>query len=386
MIHSFQKTFKNFSSQTIYLSVPLHTTSIMYNCSRRSTSLFTKQNRLARRIKKWKNVWSIGNTYPKGELGYITAFSGNIASSNYHPFFVPPIYDILNPNGYFKEEEGKISAINNQIQLISNSPHSLKVYTQKLNEIEKKAQSDIENYKLFIKESQIKRTELRTSGQLTETEIQTLIKESQYQKAELKRKKNAWKKQIEDLQHLFQPYIDQLNALKEERKKRSMILQQWIFQQFQIHNANKQIKNLWEIFQEYSRQTPPAGAGECAAPKLLQHAYRKGLQPIAMAEFWWGQSPKSEIRHHGEFYPACKHKCEPILNFMLQGLDVEPNPLLHPHINDNQLEIIYEDNYLIVVNKPAGMLSVPGKNGLPSVQSIIKKNILKSQVLCLSTE
>lgn len=313
----------------------------------------------------------------KGELGYITAFSGNIASSNYHPFFVPPIYDILNPNGYFKEEEGKISAINNQIQLISNSPHSLKVYTQKLNEIEKKAQSDIENYKLFIKESQIKRTELRTSGQLTETEIQTLIKESQYQKAELKRKKNAWKKQIEDLQHLFQPYIDQLNALKEERKKRSMILQQWIFQQFQIHNANKQIKNLWEIFQEYSRQTPPAGAGECAAPKLLQHAYRKGLQPIAMAEFWWGQSPKSEIRHHGEFYPACKHKCEPILNFMLQGLDVEPNPLLHPHINDNQLEIIYEDNYLIVVNKPAGMLSVPGKNGLPSVQSIIKEKYPK---------
>ena len=121
-------------------------------------------------------------------------------------------------------------------------------------------------------------------------------------------------------------------------------------------------------------KTPPAGAGECAAPKLLQQAYLHGWKPIAMAEFWWGNSPKAEIRHHGYYYPACKGKCEPILQHMLQGLEVEENPMLQlPEQGYGKLKIVYEDEWLLVVNKPSGMLSVPGKGEKESVYSLARQ-------------
>jgi len=129
------------------------------------------------------------------------------------------------------------------------------------------------------------------------------------------------------------------------------------------------------FFAQTIQKFPPAGAGECAAPKLLQYAYKHQLKPIAMAEFWWGDSPKAEIRHHGYYYPACKGKCGPILGHMLQGLEVEENPLLKKHYHEMPLEIVYEDNYLVVINKPAGMLSVPGKGEIDSVYQHIKNTL-----------
>ena len=92
-----------------------------------------------------------------------------------------------------------------------------------------------------------------------------------------------------------------------------------------------------------------------------------------MAEFWWGDSPKNEIRRHGCYYPACKGKCEPILKHMLQGLSVEENPLLRELQQEKDLEIVYEDDALVVVNKPAGMLSVPGKLDVDSVYQRMKR-------------
>ena len=167
--------------------------------------------------------------------------------------------------------------------------------------------------------------------------------------------------------------VNTIESLKEERKQRSIALQQWIFRQFRLLNARGEEQDIYQIFEETAHRNPPAGTGECAAPKLLQHAYSNGLKPIAMAEFWWGESPKGEIRRHGYYYPACRHKCEPILNFMLQGLDVEPNPLLTSITDATQLETVYEDEYLLAVNKPAGMLSVPGKTGQASVLSILQE-------------
>ena len=167
--------------------------------------------------------------------------------------------------------------------------------------------------------------------------------------------------------------VNTIESLKEERKQRSIALQQWIFRQFRLLNARGEEQDIYQIFEETAHRNPPAGTGECAAPKLLQHAYSNGLKPIAMAEFWWGESPKGEIRRHGYYYPACRHKCEPILNFMLQGLDVDPNPLLTSITDATQLETVYEDEYLLVVNKPAGMLSVPGKTGQASVLSILQE-------------
>ena len=194
-----------------------------------------------------------------------------------------------------------------------------------------------------------------------------MIRESQHQKAEFKRLEKYWKDRITALQKETDDYTAKIEALKNERKIRSAALQQKLFEQFKMLNANGEIKDLCAIFNQTVQKTPPAGAGECAAPKLLQYAYLHQLKPIAMAEFWWGNSPKAEIRHHGYYYPACKGKCEPILKHMLQGLDVEPNPLSNDLHKKTTLEVLFEDEQLLVVNKPAGMLSVPGKGEINSV-------------------
>ena len=310
---------------------------------------------------------------PQGAIGYLAAFSGNLAGSNHHTFFVPPVYDLLNPDGYFKEEEEQISLINRELKDIEASAYSSQAYQQKMVDLHQEEQEAIDKQKQLMKEAQQRRNELRASGTLTEEQLAALIKESQTEKTRLKRIKNAWKDYIDYQKKQFNPWLDRIKELREERKQRSAALQQWIFEQFRMLNAHGEEKNLYDIFDELLEQLPPAGAGECAAPKLLQYAYQHQLEPIAMAEFWWGDSPKGEIRRHGQYYPACKHKCEPILGFMLQGLNVEPNPLLTTNTDASQLETIYEDEYLMVVNKPAGMLSVPGKNGQASVQSMIRK-------------
>lgn len=310
---------------------------------------------------------------PQGEIGYLAAFSGNLAGSNHHSFFVPPVYDLLNPDGYFKEEEEQISLINRELKEIEASAYSSKAYQQKMVALHQEEKEAIDKQKQLMKEAQQRRNELRATDTLTEEELAALIKESQTEKTRLKRIKNAWKDYIDYQKKQFNPWLDRIHELKEERKQRSAALQQWIFEQFRLLNARGEEKNTYDIFYELFEQLPPAGTGECAAPKLLQYAYQNGLEPIAMAEFWWGDSPKGEIRRHGQYYPSCKHKCEPILGFMLQGLDVEPNPLLFTNTDASQLETIYEDEYLLVINKPAGMLSVPGKNGQESVQSLMRK-------------
>lgn len=334
---------------------------------------------------EWQEELQLGKMFgvlvvrtPQGEIGYLAAFSGNLAGSNHHSFFVPPVYDLLNPDGYFKEEEEQISLINQELKEIESSAYSSRAYQQKMVDLHQEEQAAIDKQKQLMKEAQQRRNELRESGTLTEEELAALIKESQTEKTRLKRIKNAWKDYIDYQKKQFNPWLDRIKGLREERKQRSASLQQWIFEQFRLLNALGEEKNIYDIFYEWFEQLPPAGTGECAAPKLLQYAYQNGLEPIAMAEFWWGNSPKGEIRRHGQYYPACKHKCQPILEFMLQGLNVEPNPLLITNTDANQLETIYEDDFLVVVNKPAGMLSVPGKNGQESVQSLMRKRYPKA--------
>ena len=151
-------------------------------------------------------------------------------------------------------------------------------------------------------------------------------------------------------------------------KKMSQDLQLWLFHQYRMLNAKGEEKDLVDIWQDYHSSPrirrkiplPPGGTGDCCAPKLLQYAYQHHLKPVCMAEFWWGPSPKTEIRHHGQFYPACSGKCKPVLTWMLQGLDVDPNPeeVGFPHLVP---EVVYEDDAIAVINKPAGLLSIPGR-------------------------
>ena len=307
----------------------------------------------------------------EGGIGYLAAFSGNLAGKNLHTYFVPPVYDLLQPQGFFKIEEEHISAINVRIKKTQNDPH----YIDLLRQIEKEtmqSQQELTEAKEFFKSAKKNREIRRKTGIPDAKELAAMIRESQFQKAELKRMEKMWKEKIASLQAEADTFITKIETMKIERKKRSATLQRKLFEQFQILNARGETKDLCRIFAQTIQKFPPAGAGECAAPKLLQYAYKHQLKPIAMAEFWWGDSPKAEIRHHGYYYPACKGKCEPILKHMLQGLEVEENPLLKKHYHEIPLEIVYEDNYLVVVNKPAGMLSVPGKGEIDSVYQHIK--------------
>lgn len=217
-----------------------------------------------------------------GHNEFIFAFSGLVGGKSKIDGFVPPIYDLTDPNGYFKRKEAEISSLNNQIN--------------------------------------------------SATDDEDIIK------------------------------------LKELRKRMSNELQEWIFDQYIVLNANGERKSIKQVFADRGL-IPPGGTGDCAAPKLLNYAYLNGLKPIAMGEFWYGLSPLKEIRRHGSFYPSCTGKCGPLLSYMMEGLDVEPNPLdedkewLNMDGKATEPRIIYEDDDIIVVDKPSGMLSVPGRTG-----------------------
>lgn len=297
----------------------------------------------------------------ENQIGYLAAFSGNLAGKNLHPYFVPPVYDLLQPEGFFKIEEEQISAINIRIRELENSSSYLgskekwKIETEQAKAVLNQAKAEL---KIAKEAREIRR---QSSPELSEEEQASLIRESQYQKAEYKRLEKEWKKQLEELETEVRHFDIEIERLKTERKERSAALQRKLFEQFRMLNAQGEVKDLYTIFEQTVQKVPPAGAGECALPKLLQYAYLHQLKPLAMAEFWWGDSPKNEIRHHGYYYPSCKGKCEPILQHMLQGLEVDENPLLNPVHEEEELEIVFEDEWLLVVNKPAGMLSVPGK-------------------------
>lgn len=307
----------------------------------------------------------------EGEIGYLAAFSGILAGKNIHPYFVPPIYDLLQPDGFFKKEEEHISAINHRIRELEEDT-SYQKCRQALEEETARCSRLLSQAKARLKAAKELRDCRRQTEQLSESEQAAMIRESQFQKAELKRLERSLKEHLSSLQKETDTYVSQIEALKNERKSRSATLQQQLFEQFRLLNARGEVKNLCSIFAHTVHKIPPAGAGECAAPKLLQYAYFHHYRPVAMAEFWWGDSPKAEIRHHGHYYPACKGKCEPILGHMLQGLEVEENPLLEDNHRTTVLDIIYEDDYLLIVNKPAGMLSVPGKETADSVYSRIR--------------
>lgn len=307
----------------------------------------------------------------EGEIGYLAAFSGILAGKNIHSYFVPPIYDLLQPDGFFKKEEEHISAINHRIRELEEDT-SYQKCRQALEEETARCSQLLSQAKARLKAAKELRDRRRQTEQLSESEQAAMIRESQFQKAELKRLERSLKEHLSSLQKETDTYVSQIEALKNERKSRSATLQQQLFEQFRLLNARGEVKDLCSIFAHTVHKIPPAGAGECAAPKLLQYAYFHHYRPVAMAEFWWGDSPKAEIRHHGHYYPACKGKCEPILGHMLQGLEVEENPLLEDNHRTTVLDIIYEDDYLLIVNKPAGMLSVPGKETADSVYSRIR--------------
>lgn len=296
-----------------------------------------------------------------GELGFVAAFSGNLAGSNCHEYFVPPIYDMLRPGDFFRCGEAEISSINAEVAAIEQSAK----YLSAKQDLEI-ATTDAERILSELKAALAERKRLRDVRRAQGESADVLILESQRDNADLQRAKREVKERVAKCSERYNLFVAQVAELKSERQRSSSALQMQLFEQFRILNGRGEIKTLVELFAPTPQLIPPAGAGECAAPKLLQYAYLNGYTPIAMAEFWQGASPRGEVRHHNAFYPACNGKCKPILLHMLEGLTVEDNPLCN--IAPPEPRVLWEDEFLVAIDKPCGMLSVRGKSGVRSVE------------------
>lgn len=337
-----------------------------------------------------------------GEIGYLQAYSGQIADEGED--FVPAVFDYLQPDGYFKTHEAEITQLNQKIAQLKAST-AYQQAQENLKKIQQEAEKAIDEARRVMQGAKFLRDKRRKEAFISEAERNEMTRQSQFLKAELQRKKKTYTEQITAAQIIVNNYQEQITAWKRGRKMKSDRLQRWLFSQFSLLNAYEERKNLLDIFRDYYLQNspartkaansanetateraaqaclapsllPPSGAGECCEPKLLQYAFLHGYKPISMAMFWWGPSPKTEIRQHGNYYPACNGKCKPILEWMLEGIDVDDK---NCDKTDNKtelalserLQILYEDDYLTVVVKPSGLLSVPGKGYQASIYSIL---------------
>lgn len=334
--------------------------------------------------------------------GYLAAYSGQIGGRSDWEDFVPAVFDYLQPDGYFKTNEAEISRINQSISHLEKDERMKEARTL-IRQLQEERKRTIAAYQEKMKEAKAKRDNRREAGNLSEAEEAEMIRESQFMKAELRRLKKSLSEKTA-LETEFEDYQENILRLKQLRKQLSDALQQWLFSQFRMLNQEGESKDLLEIFRDEAlkeypqaaiatsriaalKMVPPAGSGECCEPKLLQYAYQHGYKPLQMAMFWWGESPKEEIRHHLQYYPACNGKCKPILHWMLppsvfespasaeNGIGGQKGPFpKQVEMLYEQVETLYEDCELTVIHKPAGLLSVPGKDAAqPSVYALMRR-------------
>ncbi|MCP4520653.1 MAG: RluA family pseudouridine synthase [Cytophagales bacterium] len=312
------------------------------------------------------------------KLHFLTAFSGKIGDDSIKDGFVPPIYNRLALDGFFKEGEEELNELNRRLSDLEKNDEFL-VLKQRFLDEKKKSEELLSSKRKEIKQKKKERKTKRNELKQVLEEKAYLLFEEELKKQSMDLQfsyKRLVKEVNEKLTSLEEPYLlyeGEIEKLREKRKLKSSLLQQKLFDQYQFLNSNGDKRGLCSIFEETALKVPPAGAGDCAAPKLFQYAYQENLKPIALAEFWWGTSPAMEVRIHSNYYPACRGKCEPILGHMLEGLEVAENPIFQKLNHRTEILTIYEDEHLAVINKPPELLSIPGKDIFDSVQVRMKK-------------
>lgn len=285
------------------------------------------------------------------------AYSGQILGRSDWQGYVPAIFDYLQPDGYFKQHEAQISNLNRKVYEVEHSEaHVMALHD--LEEAKAQAEKEVTAYKSYIKEHKATRT----------------VQEAQYQNAELRRIKQRCALKMAEAESKVKDVETVIRSMKQERKQRSDALQRWLFTQHRLTMPTGETHSLLQIFTDYARLTgskqtlPPSGTGECCAPKLLNYANAHGMKPLAMAEFWYGASSKGEIRHHGSFYEPCQAKCVPILGSLLPP----EMKSLRKVEEAGTLTILYEDDYLMAIAKPHGLLSVPGRTEQPDAETLLR--------------
>ena len=311
--------------------------------------------------------------------GFLAAFSGTVKGPDGSVTasvdgFVPPIIDLTDEQGYFKINEATITRLNKELKILSSSPAYNAMKTELIN-AQATRDAEIEALQDQIRLAKIQRDKIRNES-TDPSKLDGLIRESQFQKAELKRCKDRWKEHIREIENQISEFEATIRDLKARRAEQSDALQKWIFENAIVHNGAGESLSIWEIF-SCGGLTPPGGTGDCAAPKLLNYAFAHGLEPLAMGEFWYGASPDTAVRTHGHFYPSCTSKCGPLLGYMMKGLrhPIRSGATERSGMTDTSLPTpicnLYEDESIIVVEKPSGMPSVPGLDGRNSLQELL---------------
>ncbi|MCD9496982.1 RluA family pseudouridine synthase [Photobacterium carnosum] len=307
----------------------------------------------------------------QGEIGYLSAFSEKIANQTHLPHFVPPVFDDRNIDPAIKAQQALIDEVTTKITAIESKPSYIQLQHQ-YQVAQDHAELASESFRLQMIEQRKQRklqrvtAEKSNNSEFMTQEFHRLARESAFDKHQQKAIRQQWTQTLSEISDKLQADTATLTLLKAEYETLTALLQQHRYAQYQFLNQDGKTKDLNALFRD---QTPPQGAGDCAAVKLLQYAFKQHLTPLAMAKFWWGASPAAQIRKHKYFYEACKNKCEPILQHMLAGLDIDANPLLQNPAEGKELEIVYQDDAMVVINKPAEFLSVPGKTITDSVYS-----------------
>ena len=306
--------------------------------------------------------------------GFLAAFSGTVKGPDGSVTasvdgFVPPIIDLTDEQGYFKINEAAITRLNKELKILSSSPAYNAIKTELIN-AQATRDAEIEALQDQIRLAKIQRDKIRNES-TDPSKLDGLIRESQFQKAELKRCKDRWKDRIYEIENQISEFEATIRNLKVRRAEQSDALQKWIFENAIVHNGAGESLSIWEIF-SCGGLTPPGGTGDCAAPKLLNYAFAHGLDPLAMGEFWYGASPDTAVRTHGHFYPSCTSKCRPLLGYMMKELR---HPITGTTSLPTPIGNLFEDDSIIVVEKPSGMPSVPGLDGRTSLQEYLSDEL-----------
>jgi tRNA pseudouridine32 synthase/23S rRNA pseudouridine746 synthase len=313
-----------------------------------------------------------------GTMGYLSGFSGAINGCNNYPGFVPPVFDLLNPKGFFKQGENKLNEINEAISALENDT-VLQSFKEQVSHCDEQVRAMQATWKARLKTGKKERdrqrleAEKKLIGPALEERCEELNRISQLEKIAYKKAMAVQMQKLEEAEEQVRKLLEPIETLKQQRKQQSARLQFEIFDRFCLLNNNQEVKTVSDIFREQGEGLPPAGTGDCAAPRLFQFAFQHKLKPVALAEFWWGASPGAEIRRHKQFYPPCRSKCAPLMQHMLQHLAMDPDPLFGKMKSPRELEIIFEDDWVMVVNKPEQFLSVPGKEITDSVLQRVKQ-------------
>lgn len=312
-----------------------------------------------------------------GVVGFLAAFSGQLDVQDTLSYFVPPIGHAQKPD-FLIIGESHVAQLTTQIGMIESDPHIAKA-RKMLAVITERSENEIVAYRSRMQQEKKSRLEIREKKPDPET-IRVLNHQSAYHKARLKEIKRRYQKACDKLRKVITLHQNEIKRLKRERKIYSESLQKRIFMGMDVLNSAGQTQCIHDIFMEQTGQLPPSGTGDCCAPKLLQHAFRWGYRPLAIAEFWIGQSPYQEVRHDGHHYPACSGKCKPLLKYMLHGIKTF-RPMDCEMDNREKIEILFEDDFLLVAHKPHGILSIDGKEVTPTITTLIARDRQRDMTL-----